>query len=98
MYVHVYKFTVLWENIAKHEIRTEKCSDMCHHHKMKFVLIFNKNDLTLVEINVIKILAWTLVRSKLKSYRSKWELYRPTPKVFGKCQMSDCYFMLCIVQ
>ena len=39
---------------AEHEIRTEKCSDTCHH-KMKFVLAFTKNDLTLVEINAITL-------------------------------------------
>ena len=40
--------------IAEREIRTEKSSDTCHH-KMKFVLIFIKNDLTLVEINAITL-------------------------------------------
>ena len=38
----------------EHEIRAEKCSDTCHH-KMKFVLTFTKNDLTLVEINAITL-------------------------------------------
>ena len=37
---------------TEHEIRAEKCSDTCHH-KMKFVLTFTKNNLTLVEINAI---------------------------------------------
>lgn len=32
--------------ITEHEIRTEKCSQ----HKIKFVLTFFRNDLTLVEI------------------------------------------------
>ena len=50
--IHEYKITVLWENIAGHEIRIEKCLDMCHH-KIKFVLICTKNDLILIEINVI---------------------------------------------
>ena len=39
---------------TEHEIRTEKCLDTCHH-KMKFVLTFTKNDLTLVEINAITL-------------------------------------------
>ena len=34
---------------AEHDIRTEKCLDICQH-KIKFVLTFAKNDQTLVEI------------------------------------------------
>ena len=34
--------------MAKHEIRTVKCSDTCQH-MIKFVLTFAKNDQTLVE-------------------------------------------------
>ena len=66
------------------QIRTEKCSDTCQH-KIKCVLTFIKNDLTLVII-----LAQIFVRSSC-------DLYRSTPKVLGKCQMSDCYFMRCIL-
>ena len=47
MYVYVYY-------MSEHEIRAEKCSDTCHH-KMKFVLTFTKNDLTLVKINAITL-------------------------------------------
>ena len=66
----------------------EKCPDTCQR-KIKFTLAFTKNNLTLVEIYAITLnLAQTCVRLD-------WELYRSTPKVFGKCQMSDCYFMLC---
>ena len=32
-----------------HEIKTEKCSDICQHH-MKYVLTYAKSDLTLVKI------------------------------------------------
>ena len=37
---------------ARHEIKTNKCSDTCQY-KIKFVLTFIKNDLTLVEITLI---------------------------------------------
>ena len=61
-------------------------SFLSHQHRYK-------NDQTLVEIcNVAFMLARTFVRSN-------WDLYRSIPKVLGKCQMSDCYFIatLCVV-
>ena len=34
--------------LAEHDVRTEKCSDTCQHN-IKFVLTFAKKDLTLAE-------------------------------------------------
>ena len=78
------QFTVVY--ITEHEISTEKCFDICWY-KIKFALAFAEW-LTLVE-NVYCILAPTFARLN-------WNVYRSTPKVLRKCQMSDCYFMLCI--
>ena len=36
------------KQVYQREIRAEKCSDTCQH-KMKFVLTFSKNDMTIVE-------------------------------------------------
>ena len=39
---------------TEHEIRTAKCLDT-HQHNIKFVLMFTKNDLTLVETYAIAL-------------------------------------------
>ena len=44
--IYVYVFIRACHN-REHEIRAEKCSDTCYC-KMKFVLTFTKNNLTLV--------------------------------------------------
>ena len=70
--------------MAEDEIRTEKCSDI-RQHKIKFVLTFSKYDQTLVEICTV---AW------LGHLSDQTGICRSTLKVLGKCQLSDCYFML----
>ena len=40
--------------ITEHEIRTEKCLDICQY-KIKFVLTFVKNDQTLVEVCIVAL-------------------------------------------
>ena len=74
-----------WTNSPEHEIRTEKCSDTCHH-KMKFVLTFTKNDLTLLEIKL---------NFGSDTCQIKVKIVQVNTKVLGKCHLSDCYFMLC---
>ena len=49
LYKHTYGLQVAITRYTGHEIRTDKCLDTCHH-KMKLVLTFTKNDLTLVEL------------------------------------------------
>lgn len=61
--------------VEQHKIRTEKHSDTCQHN-IKFVLIFN--DLISVKIYAISL------NLSLDNVRSKYELYRSAPKVFGK--------------
>ena len=46
--------TEMTDRLTEHEIRTEKCSDICQH-KIKVVLTFTKNDLTLVETYAITL-------------------------------------------
>lgn len=69
------------------------CTPLEHELKMKspqyktrFVLTFTKNDLTLHIATLI--LAQTLVRELHRSIPTQ-------PTVLVKCQLSDCYFMLC---
>ena len=82
---------MVWSS-AEHEIRTEKCLDVCQHN-IKFVLTFTKNDLTLVE---------TYAYIALNNFDSdtcqiKVGIVHVNTKVVEKCQMSNCHFMLCSV-
>ena len=72
-----------------HEMRTEKCSDMCQH-KIKFVLTFAKNDLTLVDTYVYcSIILW------LRYLPDQSDLYRSTPIVLENVTCLT-YFILCV--
>ena len=42
---------------TEHEIRTEKCLDMCQHKK-KFVLTFAKNDQTLIIVEIFTVASY----------------------------------------
>ena len=72
---------------------TEKCSDTCQH-KIKFVLTFTKNDLTLVEISVMGLdfCSDVYVRSR--------ELYRSTSKnskVLGNVRCPTVYILIIVI-
>ena len=71
-------------NTPEHETRTGKCSDTCQHN-IKFVLIFTKNDLTLVETYAIAL------NFGLDTCQIKVRIAQVNTKI---CQTSRCYFML----
>ena len=84
----IHLFHVLHVYSTEHEIRTEKCLDTCQH-KIKFVLTFAKNDLTLVEISTVALYYGSDI------CQTKLGFVQVNPKSAQKMSMtSDCYFML----
>ena len=77
---------------AEHETRTVKCSDTCQHN-IKFVLIFTKKDLTLVETCAVA-LNFGLMSNQSENCTGQYQKWSENVRCPGVILCSVCVYSI----